>query len=496
MSLPFPYLSPAEAASLIQNRDMVGFSSFTAAGAPKAIAKAIAAHARAEHAEGRQFRIGVITGASTGPSLDGELAKAEAVYMRTPFQSDPDLRRAINDGKVEFVDMHLSSVAQSVRTGVFGKVNWAIIEACDIGADGSVTLTSSVGVSPTLVRCADKVLIELNHTHPAELRGLHDLYEPADPPFRQPVPILRPSDRIGQPVLRIDPRKIAGIVESRLPDEVGAFSEVGDVTRRIGANVAEFLAGERRSGRLPADFLPVQSGVGDIANAVLGAMGTHPDIPQFEMYSEVLQDSVFALMREGKIRFASSVAITATAVQQLEIYKNLDFYRRRMVLRPQEITNHPEVIRRLGVISINTALEADVFGNVNSTHVLGRSMMNGIGGSGDFTRNAWLSIFTCPSTQKGGKISTIVPQVSHVDHSEHSVNVIVTEHGVADLRGKSPHERARLVTERCAAPEYRDVLRSYFEAAKDGHTPQTLSRAFSLHEQFLLTGDMRSAALV
>lgn len=496
MSLPFPSLSADEAASLLKDRDMVGFSSFTAAGAPKAVAKAIAAHARAEHAAGRPFKIGVITGASTGPSLDGELARAEAVYLRTPFQSDPDLRRAINAGTVQFVDMHLSGVAQAVRTGVFGKVNWAIIEACDLAPDGSVTLTSSVGVSPTLARCADKVIIEINRTHPTELRGLHDLYEPADPPFRQPVPILRPSDRIGQPVMRIDPRKIVGVVESRLNDEVSAFSEVSDVTRRIGANVAEFLAGERRAGRLPADFLPVQSGVGDIANAVLGAMGTHPDIPAFEMYSEVLQDSVFALMRNGKIKFASSVAITATRTQQEEIYKNLDFYRRRLVLRPQEITNHPEVIRRLGVISINTALEADVFGNVNSTHVLGRSMMNGIGGSGDFTRNAWLSLFTCPSTQKGGKISTIVPQVSHVDHSEHSVSVIVTEHGVADLRGKSPHERARLVTDNCADPEYRDILRAYFEAAKDGHTPQTLSRAFSLHEQFLLTGDMRGAVLV
>ncbi len=495
MSHSFTKLSADEAAALINDRDMVGFSSFTAAGAPKAVGKAIAARARTEHAAGRPFKIGVITGASTGKSLDGELARAEAVYFRTPFQSDPDLRKAINAGKVEFVDMHLSSVAQSIRTGVFGKVHWAVIEACDLAPDGSVTLTSSVGVSPTLVRSADRVIIEINRTHPVELRGLHDIYEPADLPQRQPVPILRASDRIGQPVLRIDPKKIAGVVESRLDDEVSPFSDVSDVTRRIGANVAEFLASEHRTGRLPKEFLPVQSGVGDVANAVLGAMGVHPDIPPFEMYSEVLQDSVFALMRTGKIRFGSSVAITATKAQQMEIYANLDFYRPRIVLRPQEITNHPEVIRRLGVISINTAIECDVFGNVNSTHVLGRSLMNGIGGSGDFTRNAALSIFTCPSVQKDGKISTIVPQVSHVDHNEHSVNVIVTEQGVADLRGKSPHERARLMIEQCAHPSFRDVLHRYCEASKDGHTPQTLAHAFALHEQFLLTGDMRNAVV-
>ncbi|MET0262581.1 MAG: succinate CoA transferase [Rariglobus sp.] len=496
MSYPFPLLTPDEAAALLNDRDMVGFSSFTSASAPKAIAKAIAVRARAEHAQGRPFQIGVITGASTGPSLDGELARAEAEYFRAPFQTDPDLRRAINAGKVQFVDMHLSGVAKSIRAGVFGKINWAIIEASDIEPDGTITLSSSVGVSPTLVRCADRVLIELNRAHPPELRGLHDIYELSDPPHRKPIPILRVADRIGETVVHIDPKKIAGCVESLHEDEILAFSEVTDVTRRIGENVAGFLASELRAGRIPKEFLPVQSGVGDIANSVLGAMGVHPEIPTFEMYSEVLQDSVFDLMRSGKVTHASSVSITATTPTRKEIYANLNFYKKRMVLRPQEITNHAEVIQRLGVIAINTALECDLFGNVNSTHVLGRSLMNGIGGSGDFTRNGWVSIFTCPSTQKGGKISTVVPQVSHVDHNEHSVSVLVTEHGVADLRGKSPNERARMIIERCAHPDFREVLRDYYHLAKDGHTPQTLSRAFALHEQFALTGDMRGALLV
>ena len=494
MPLPFPILTALEAASLLKDRDMVGFSSFTSASAPKSISRAIAARARAEHAAGRPFQIGVITGASTGPSLDGELARADAEYFRAPFQTDPDLRRSINSGKVRFVDMHLSGVAKAIRTGVFGRIQWAIIEACDLEADGTIVLSSSVGVSPTLVNCADRVLIELNREHPLALRGLHDIYEPADPPFRKPIPIIKVSDRIGSTVVKIDPRKIAGVVESRHDDEILAFSEVSDVTRRIGENVAGFLAAELRAGRIPKEFLPVQSGVGDIANAVLGAMGAHPDIPVFEMYSEVLQDSVFALMRSGKIRHASSVSITATTPTRREIYANLDFYRQRMVLRPQEITNHPEVIQRLGVIAINTALECDLFGNVNSTHVLGRSLMNGIGGSGDFTRNGWLSIFTCPSTQKGGKISTVVPQVSHVDHNA-LVSVIVTEHGVADLRGKSPNERARLVIQNCAHPDFREILGDYYRLAKDGHTPQTLGRAYALHEQFALTGDMRGATL-
>lgn len=162
-----------------------------------------------------------------------------------------------------------------------------------------------------------------------------------------------------------------------------------------------------------------------------------------------------------------------------------------MVLRPQEISNSPEIVRRLGLITINTAIEVDLFGNVNSTHVMGRDLMNGIGGSGDFTRNAHVSIYTCPSVAKKGAISTIVPFVTHLDHSEHSVQVVVTEQGVADLRGKSPGERAQLMIENCVHPDYRDTLRAYLAASNRGHVQQTLHNAFGMHLAFLEKGNMR-----
>ena len=149
------------------------------------------------------------------------------------------------------------------------------------------------------------------------------------------------------------------------------------------------------------------------------------------------------------------------------------------------------MVRRLGIITINTAIEVDLFGNVNSTHVMGSNMMNGIGGSGDFTRNGYISIFTCPSLAKGGKISPIVPLVSHMDHSEHSVQVVVTENGVADLRCKTPHERARLIVSKCAHPDFRSELHGYFDSVTKGQTPTTLSAAFAMHQRFLETGDMR-----
>ncbi|HUJ43618.1 MAG TPA: acetyl-CoA hydrolase/transferase family protein [Opitutaceae bacterium] len=487
----FPVLSPDEAAALIQHGQTVGFSGFTPAGATKVIPKAIARRAKAEHDAGRPFQIGVVTGASTGPSLDGELARANAISWRTPYQSDPDLRKRINSGETRFFDMHLSMLPQNVRYGFLGKFSWAILEAADVNNDGAIVLTSSVGATPTFCHVADKILIELNHHHPPALFGMHDIYEPDDPPFRCPIPIYKPSDRAGRPFIKVDPAKIAGVVETNLPDETGAFDPPSEVTRRIGQNVAGFLASELKRGTMCRGLLPLQSGVGDIANAVLGALGEHPDIPPFEMYTEVIQDSVINLINNGKIRFASGTALTVSQSVLASIYGNLTDYRHRLLLRPQEISNQPEVIRRLGLISINTAIECDLFGNVNSTHIMGRNIMNGIGGSGDFTRNAFISIFTCPSTQKDGKISTLVPLVSHADHSEHSVQVIVTEHGVADLRGKDPSDRARLIIEQCAHPDFRDTLRHYFDMAKGGHTPQTLSAAFRMHEQFLKKGDMR-----
>lgn len=492
MAFPFPVLSAEEAAALIEHGSNIGFSGFTPAGAAKAIPFALAARAQAEHDAGRPFQVGVLTGASTGPSLDGALAKANAISFRTPYQSDSGLRAQINSGAVRFVDLHLSLLPQMVRYGFLGRLNWAVVEACDVTAGGGIVLTTSVGATPTFLHRADKILIELNRKHPAALLGMHDIFEPEDPPTRRELPIYAASDRVGSPLVAVPPSKIAGVVFTDLEDECGAFCDVTPITSGIGENVANFLVGEMRAGRVPKNFLPLQSGVGDIANSVLASLGEHPEIPAFEMYTEVLQDSVVPLLENERCRFASTCALTLSSGLTKRFVDNLDFFRSRVLMRPQEISNHPEIVRRLGIISMNTAIEVDLQGNVNSTHVMGRQMMNGIGGSGDFTRNAYISIFSCPSTQKGGKISTIVPLVTHMDHSEHSVQVVVTENGVADLRGRDPHERARLLIENCAHPAYRDQLRAYLDVLKKGHTPQSLSLSFAMHKQFEQTGDMRN----
>lgn len=489
MSLKF--ISAEEAASHIHNNDTVGFSGFTAAGTPKVVAPEIAQKAEKEHEAGRPFRINVFTGASTNDFVDGTLSRAKAVYKRTPYQSCKDMRNSINNNETSYFDIHLSEMAQNTRYGFYGKINTAIIEAADVTEQGEIVLGIGVGASPTFCEMADKIIIELNHHNPKSLRGFHDLYQPLNPPHRREIPIYKPSDRIGSEILKVDPKKIVGIVESDLYDNVKEFSPVDEVTAKIGENVCNFLASQHKSGLIPREFLPLQSGVGNVANAVLSGLGNNPDIPAFEMYTEVVQDSVIGLMKEGKCKFASCCSLTISNKLVDEVFADLDFFRNKLVIRPGEISNHPEIVRRLGIITINTALEADIFGNVNSTHVTGTKMMNGIGGSGDFTRNAYLSIFTCPSVAKGGKISAIVPMVSHLDHSEHSVDIIITEQGIADLRGKSPIERAHTIIDNCAHPMYKELLRDYLKlSASKTHTPHTLSACFGFHNEFIKSGDM------
>jgi succinate CoA transferase len=492
--MAYKSLTPDEAAALIHNGMNIGFSGFTAAGTPKDVPSAIARRAEAEHAAGRPFKVGVFTGASTNTHIDGDMARANAIAARSPYQSHKESRAGINKGDIEYFDLHLSEMAQTARYGFVGKIDVAVIEVADINDEGELVLGTGVGCAPTYCALADKIIIERNHHLPKELRGFHDIYEPVSPPNRREIPIYKPSDRIGTTTLKVDPAKIVGIVETNSTDGVKEFSPVDEVTMKIGENVTSFLVGEIKAGRIPKEMLPIQSGVGNIANAVMACLGKNPDIPPFQMYTEVVQDSALQLIKQGKCTFASTCSLTISDHMMDEVFQNIDFYKPRLVLRPGEISNNPEIVRRLGLITMNTALEADIFGNVNSTHVVGTKMMNGIGGSGDFTRNAYISIFSCPSVAKEGKISAIVPMVSHVDHSEHSVDVIITEYGIADLRGKSPIQRAETIIENCVHPDYKQLLRDYLKLSADTpvHTPHTLTAALGFHTTFNKTGDMRN----
>ncbi len=487
---PFPLMTAEEGAAIIQNGDTVAFSGFTPAGAAKAVPCALADRAREEHAKDREFRIRVLTGASSGPCLDEGLARARAISWRAPYQSSPTLRDQINRQEVQYVDMHLSHVPQTVGYGFFGRIKLAVVEASEITADGRVFLTTSIGASPAYLRHAEKVIIEINYNHLPRLREMHDIYIVQPPPHRNPIRIFETLSRIGVPYAMVDPKKVIGIVETGEPDNVGAFAQPGEVSRRIAGHVVNFFLEEMKAGRIPSEFPPLQAGVGNVANGVMAGLGEHPDIPPFYMYSEVFQDAMVDLMTEEKLLGVSATSLTVTEERLAEIKENFDFFAPRIVLRPQEISNNPGIIRRLGVIGLNTALEFDIYGNVNSSHLYGTDIVNGVGGSGEFTRNGYLSIFMAPSTAKGGKVSAVVPMCPHIDNNEHSVQVVVTEEGLADLRGLGPMQRARAIIENCAHPVYRDYLRKYVRDARPGHIRHDLARSFELHRNLLEHGAM------
>lgn len=481
-----------EAAEFITHHDMVAFSGFTYAGSPKALPAAIARRALTLHHGQHPFQIRLLTGASIGASADDVLSEADAVSWRAPYQTASGLRQKINQGKVEFVDLHLSEVAQMVNYGFFGDIDVAVVEASRIEADGRIWLSSGIGNSPTWLTHAKKIIIELNSYHSPRVAELADIVTLNAPPHRHGIPIFHAMDRIGKNFIQVDPRKVVAVVETHLPDSAGTLNNENPVCKQIADNVVNFLLNEMASSRIPLCFLPLQSGVGNINNAVMTHIGENTEIPPFMMYSEVLQESAVHLLEKGKIIGASASSLTVPGSTLKTIYENMDFFASRIVLRPQEISNNPEIIRRLGVIALNVGLEFDIYGHANSTHVAGVNLVNGIGGSGDFERNAYLPIFMAPSIAKDGRISTIVPMCSHVDHSEHSVKVIITEQGIADLRGLSPLQRAHAIINKCAHPLYRDYLHAYLSTSSGGHIRHNLEHAFDLHKNYSLSGTMLS----
>jgi succinyl-CoA:acetate CoA-transferase len=488
--------SAAEAAGLIPAGANVGMSGFTGSGYPKEVPQALASRIRLAAKAGRPFKVGVWTGASTAPELDGALAEVNGVELRLPYQSDPTSRALINSGQMEYLDLHLSHVAQLVWYGFLGKLDTAVVEVTKVLPGGRLVPSSSVGNNKTWLDLAEKVILEVNSWQSEDLEGIHDIYYGTRlPPNRRPLQILEAGDRIGTPYLLCPPEKVIAVIETDAPDRNTPFTPPDDNSRRIAGHLLDFLANEVKQKRLPENLLPLQSGVGNIANAVLSGLLEGP-FENLTAYTEVIQDGMLDLMTAGKLRVASATAFSLSPEKSEYLRAHFAEFKAKIILRPQEISNHPEAIRRLGCLAMNGLIEADIYGNVNSTHIMGTSIQNGIGGSGDFARNSFLTCFMTPSVAKGGKISCLVPMVSHVDHTEHDVDLLVTEQGLADLRGLSPKQRAREIIERCAHPDYRPALREYFERAlvesAGQQTPHLMEEALSWHTRYLRTGTMKA----
>ena len=482
-------VSAADVAAYIKPGMSIGMSGFTASSYPKAIPLALAERMKKE-----PFKIDLWTGASTGPELDDTLAAVHGIRKRLPYQTDAILRGEINDGSVDYLDLHLSESAQLARVGYLGKLDVAIVEAVAITEEGNIIPSTSLGNAASYVQQADAVIVEVNTTQPLELEGMHDVYVPLDPPNRLPIPIVQADDRVGTPFIPCTPDKIKFIVPCDIKDHTRDLAPIDENSKKMSHFTLEFLNAEIKAGRMPKNLLPLQSGVGNVANAVMAGF-VDSDLEDLTVYTEVIQDGMLDLIDANKLNFASGTAFSPSPAGMERFYKDVEKYKKYLLLRPQEISNSPEVVHRLGVIAMNTALEVDIYGNVNSTHVTGTKMMNGIGGSGDFARNAFLTIFYTPSIAKNGAISSIVPMCSHIDHTEHDVDVIITEQGIADLRGLAPRKRGVEIINNCVHPDYKPVLLDYYnravEATKHAHTPHIIKEALSFHEKFIETKSMK-----
>jgi len=489
-------MSAEAAAALIPNGATVGMSGFTGAGYPKAVPIALSKRALDERLKGKPLKLNVLTGASTGPEQDTMMSIVEAQRFRFPYQGDATAREKINSGAMEYQDMHLSHAGSLVRHGHYGKVDFALIEVTRINEDGTAVPSSSCGNNNVYLETAEKIILEVNAWQDERLEGMHDVISMSSVHGqRVPIPILAADDRKGSKFFKFDVNKVVAVVETNNPDRNAPFKAPEEVHKRIAQHIIDFLDGEVKAGRLSKHLTPLQSGVGNIANAVLVGLNEGP-FEQMLSYTEVIQDGMLDMLDSGKLKAASATAFSVSPEGQVRFNKNIDRYRKQIILRPQEISNNPEVIRRLGCIAMNGFVEADIYGHVNSTHIAGKGIENGIGGSGDFARNSAYTIFMSPATAKDGKISAIVPFATHIDHTEHDVHGIVTEYGYADLRGRSPKEKAKEVIDKCAAPEYRPILWDYVKRAMKTpsaglHSPHMFEEAFAFHSRYLKTGDMR-----
>jgi len=451
-------------------------SGFGSVGYPKAVPMALADSER-------DLELTVVSGGSVGAEIDVDLVEANAIARRFPYQARSPAREAVNNGGMEFHDRNISTLGDEVAFGHLGDADIAIVEALSVGPDWLIP-TSSIGQTPAFVASADELVVELNHSVPESVRKFHDIYRVGLPPNREPIPLTDPGGRIADNHIAFDREKLTAVVQTERRDQPYEFRDPTPEDRDIAANLGGFLETEVEDSPLFEDSLRIQFGVGGLGNALMGALGD-ADFGDRELvyFGEVIQDGLLDLLDSGELDSASATSLALSRDGQDRLYEHADRYAEDIVLRPADVSNNPALIDRFGVVGVNSALEVDLFGHVNSTHVDGNDAMNGVGGSADFNRHAAIAVLALPSTAASGDISRIVPMVPHADHTEHDIDIVVTEQGVADLRGNAPRETAESLIRNCAHPDFRDGLREYLDRGRNrgGHIPHHLETALDWH---------------
>jgi acetyl-CoA hydrolase len=460
-----------EAVQLISDQATIAISGFTKSGEPKTFIPALGKHfaTTAPHA-----RITLLSGASLSEEVENAIAPF--VAKRAPYMSSSESRKRILNRSMEFSDIHLSQFARNLMYGFYGDIDFAVIEASRITPTGGVILTSSVGVSGEALVKAKKIILEINTASP-DYTGFHDMTQPrVYPRVGWPVPVTNVGDRVGSYHVPIDLNKVVAVVESKIPDYGVAFKETSAIDRKIAANIIDFLTSCQKTYNWGPKIPPIQSGVGNIANAVVSQLYDSP-FQRIRFWTEVFQDGMLRYVEnEDKFECASATAVSFSNSAWSQFHQLFNKCRDKVILRPTWLSNSPEIISRLFLIAMNTPVEVDIYGHANSTHVDGSKIINGLGGSGDFLRNAYISIVHTPSirTLKDGRVvSCVMPYVRHIDHTEHDIKCVVTEQGVVlNTEIRSPASRAEEIISKCAHPYFRPLLRDYLKLAGGGDEPR------------------------
>ncbi len=465
-------VSAEQAAASIKDGMTVAMSGYAMAGYPKAIVEALVKRKQ----NGEDLSINLITGANV-PWVDDKLGMEKIIARRVPMIASRILASQANAGSLRYVEQQMCKMPRMLRNGSFGKIDIAIVEALGFNENGALIPSSSVGMVHHLMATADAIIVEVNAAYPETLEGLHDIYVPMAPPKTEPIPLTQTGQRIGKTAIPLELDKILYIVETNSAEDLGLQAKGTTQTDKIAEHLFEFLALEFEGGggKLP----PIQIGFGSIANSIADAF-MHSNFSDLEFFCGGVTEPVMELLAAGKATAISTggIGMSPRVEEILNTTPNLSD---RLIIRNGDITNNAEVIGRLGLIALNTGIEIDIYGNVNSSHIAGSRVVNGIGGGASFAQNSGLSVIVIPSISKGGAISNIVPMVSHQDICEHDVDIVVTENGLADLRGLDEGERADVIIKNCASEMYQNQLIKYLSDAREtcgGHHPQLPQEAF------------------
>lgn len=349
-------------------------------------------------------------------------------FRHKAFFVGANVREAVQAGRADFIPIFLSEIPALIRSERM-PIDVALIQVSPPDAHGFVSLGVSVDIVRAAVDSAAVVIAEVNPRMPRTHGDSHVAVE-----------------------------RIAAFVQVDRPLLVPDFKAPGDVERAIGRNVASLVP----------DGATLQTGIGQIPDAVLAALENHKDLG---IHTEMFSDGVMHLSERGVINGSKKTLLPGKLVTSFIIGSEA-LYRwahenPALEMRPSSFANDPEVIaRNNAMISINSALAVDLTGQVASDTVNGK-FFSGIGGQVDFVRGASRSkggraIIALPSTAKKGTVSRIqgvFEEGAGVVTSRGDVHFVVTEYGIADLWGKSIGERAQVLCS-IAHPDFQAELRA------------------------------------